>query len=249
MPSESCPSSGPSCTTPTWTCCWASACTRRRAPRPAQILREARWPLEDRRLYLTYAAYQVHQRGRGRALRQGGARPWSSSTSATWCAASWPPFWATTWGWSAAPGPARGRRTLWRSWPSAAACSTPTRRATTFGDHLTVQEFLAANYLVDNLRGSGEWTAFLQAHAGQSWWREVLLLMAGYLLQWPQQARRFLLDELGKPAGGGRRAGLRPGLGRARPARDPGAARGLARQRPRRAGPPPGRACCGRTRR
>jgi formylglycine-generating enzyme required for sulfatase activity len=72
-----------------------------------------------------------------------------------------------------------------------------------FGDHLTVQEFLAANYLVDNLRGTGEWVAFLQAHAGQSWWREVFLLMAGYLLQWPQQLQRFLLKELGDLPGEG----------------------------------------------
>jgi formylglycine-generating enzyme required for sulfatase activity len=66
-----------------------------------------------------------------------------------------------------------------------------------FGDHLTVQEFLAANYLVDNVRGTPDWTSFLCARAGQSWWREVMMLVAGSLVQWPQQARRFLLDELG----------------------------------------------------
>ena len=72
-----------------------------------------------------------------------------------------------------------------------------------FGDHLTVQEFLAAKYLVDNVRGTSDWHAFLQARAGQSWWLETFLLMVGYLLEKPEQARRLLMDELGKLPGEG----------------------------------------------
>ena len=79
----------------------------------------------------------------------------------------------------------------------------PDARGYSFGDHLTVQEFLAARYLVDNVRGTDEWRGFLQAHAGQSWWQETFLLMAGCLLEKSEQARRFLLDELGKLPGDG----------------------------------------------
>ena len=98
-----------------------------------------------------------------------------------------------------------------------------------FGDHLTVQEYLAASYLVDNLRGPADWLDFLPAHAGQSWWLEIFLLMAGYLLEQSEQARRFLLDELGKLPGERGCPRLRPGLGRPRPAGDPAPPRGLAR--------------------
>jgi formylglycine-generating enzyme required for sulfatase activity len=65
----------------------------------------------------------------------------------------------------------------------------------TFGDHLTLQEFLAALYLVKNLYGQ-ERMDFLAAHVGESWWREVVLLMAG--IQDSRQAQRFLLRELGQ---------------------------------------------------
>ena len=63
----------------------------------AQRLREERWPLEDRRLYLTYAAYQVHRGGRAgaerrpppgpgrrRRARPGAADPGALSGATTW---------------------------------------------------------------------------------------------------------------------------------------------------------------------
>ena len=162
----------------------------------AQVLREARWPMEDRRLYLTYAAYQVHQEaedersgGEHQALVIVDERDLVRRILA--------PFLADYLG----LGQHQARREAQDFVALMAERSGllhPHEEGYSFGDHLTVQEFLAANYLVDNLRGSGEWTEFLQNHAGQTWWREVFLLMAGYLLQWPQQARRFLLAELGK---------------------------------------------------
>ena len=66
----------------------------------------------------------------------------------------------------------------------------------TFGKPI-INHQSVANYLADNVRGTADWMPFLAGRAGQSWWREVLTLVAGYLLQWPQQARRFLLRELG----------------------------------------------------
>ena len=108
-----------------------------------------------------------------------------------------------------------------------------------FGDHLTVQEYLAARYLVDNLRTTADWRAFLQAHAGQSWWLETFLLMAGCLLEKAGAGPPLPAGRAGQAARRRRRPRLRPGLGRPRPARDPAPPRRLARQRPRRAGPPP----------
>ena len=118
-----------------------------------------------------------------------------------------------------------------------------------FGDHLTVQEYLAASYLIDNVRGPAEWVDFLAGRAGQSWWQEVFLLMAGYLLRRSEQARRFVLEELGALPGARRRSRLRAGLGRSRPAGDPAAASGLARRARAPNWPAGWCVCCGRTRR
>ena len=70
----------------------------------------------------------------------------------------------------------------------------------TFGDHLTLQEFLTALYLVENYYGQQR-LDFLIEHVGQSWWREVVLLMAGSLLRQSRQAQQFLLQELGNLPG------------------------------------------------
>jgi len=167
----------------------------------AQDLRDAHWPLDDRRLYLTYAAYQVHREAEaGRSGRERQALVVVDERDLVRRILA--PFMGEYLGLIG-----REARREAQEFVGVMAERSGLLHAHeegySFGDHLTVQEFLAANYLVDNLRGGDQWTEFLQSHAGHTWWQEVFLLMAGYLLQWPQQARRFLLDELGGlPEGG-----------------------------------------------
>lgn len=168
----------------------------------AQRLRDERWPQDDRRLYLTYAAYQVHaEAGAGQSGRRAGAPVVVDERDLVRRILG--PFLAGYLSLDERQARREAQEFVgFMAERSGLLHAHP--EGYSFGDHLTVQEFLAASYLVDNLRGSDDWTAFLQARAGQSWWREVVLLMAGILLQWPQQARRYLLDELGKlPATGG----------------------------------------------
>jgi formylglycine-generating enzyme required for sulfatase activity len=61
-----------------------------------------------------------------------------------------------------------------------------------FGDHLTMQEFLAAWHLADNYRYP-DYAAQLRDMVGNAWWREVLLLATGYLAETrSSDAYRFL---------------------------------------------------------
>jgi len=63
------------------------------------------------------------------------------------------------------------------------------------GDHLTMQEFLAGFYLAENYADEDPegYAAFFREKARQTWWREVVLLAAGYLGQKPGfQGQKFL---------------------------------------------------------
>ncbi|MCX6030948.1 MAG: SUMF1/EgtB/PvdO family nonheme iron enzyme [Chloroflexi bacterium] len=175
---------------------------------PAQRLRDERWPMGDRLFYLTYAAYQAHlgaekeRGGRGReALVVVDEDDLVKRILAPRMAAS-----------MMLSGDERQvRRRAEREAAEFLAFMAersgllyPHAGGYSFGDHLTVQEFLAASYLVENVRSNtDEWRGFLRAYAGQSWWQEVFLLMAGSLLKQSEQARRFLLDELGRLPGDG----------------------------------------------
>ncbi|MBN1137803.1 MAG: SUMF1/EgtB/PvdO family nonheme iron enzyme [Anaerolineae bacterium] len=166
----------------------------------ARQLREDRWPMEDRRLYLCYAAYRAHEgaAGPGGEREQSGALVVIDEHDLVRRILA--PFMAEYLGL-----PERQAQREAQAFVAAMAersgLLTAHPGGYSLGDHLTVQEFLAANYLVDNVRGTEKWAPFLQAHSGESWWREVVLLVAGTLLQWPQQARRFLLEELGRLRG------------------------------------------------
>jgi len=61
----------------------------------------------------------------------------------------------------------------------------------TIGDHLTMQEFLAGCYLGDDYRldDAQGYAGFVRDKVSHSWWREVFLLAAGYLA-WPRRASR-----------------------------------------------------------
>ena len=167
----------------------------------AQRLRGERWSLDDRRLYLTFAAYQVH--------RQAGAEGPGRERDALVVVDEGDlvgrilaPFMMDYRG--------LDRRAARREAADFVALMAERsgllqahEEGYSFGDHLTVQEFLAASYLVDDLRDQRGWLDFVQEQAGQSWWQEVFLLVAGSLLRQPRQARRFLLEELGNLPGEG----------------------------------------------
>jgi formylglycine-generating enzyme required for sulfatase activity len=63
------------------------------------------------------------------------------------------------------------------------------------GDHLTMQEFLAGYYLAENYADEDPegYAAFFREKARRTWWREVVLLAAGYLGQKPGfKGQKFL---------------------------------------------------------
>jgi formylglycine-generating enzyme required for sulfatase activity/energy-coupling factor transporter ATP-binding protein EcfA2 len=173
----------------------------------AQALRDARWPFDDRRLYLTYAAYKAHEGAAHAPRGEGGSESLVVVDETALVREILAPFMAETMmiDTTIRQGRRRARREA-RDFLNVMAERSGLLHAHpegyTFGDHLTLQEFLAAHYLVRNLYG-GERMAFLEAHVGESWWREVILLMAGSLLRQSRQAQRFLLDALGALPGRG----------------------------------------------
>jgi len=162
----------------------------------AQRLRGDRWSLEDRRLYLTYAAYEAHRQAAGeRTGRQRDALVVVDERDLVRRILA--PFMADYLGLDDRRKAEREAADFVALMAERSGLLHAHEEGYSFGDHLTVQEFLTASYLVDDLRDQSGWAGFLQNHAGQTWWREVFLLAAGYLLRQPRQARRFLLDELG----------------------------------------------------
>lgn len=173
----------------------------------AKMLREDRWPKNDRRLYLTYAAFEAHQAA---AAQQAAGKKRERAVVVVnehdLAGTILGPFMA-----SYLRLPLPKARDEARDFIQVMAERSGILHAQpggySFGDHLTVQEFLAASYLVDNLRADpnrrAEYLAFLRERAGQSWWQEVLLLAAGYLLRHPDQAVRLLENELGAIPGEG----------------------------------------------
>ena len=162
----------------------------------AQRLRGERWPVEDRRLYLTYAAYEAHRGAAGeRTDRQRDALVVVDEHDLVRRILA--PFMADYLGLDDRRKAEREAAAFVELMAERSGLLHAHEEGYSFGDHLTVQEFLTASYLVDDLRDQSGWPDFLRTHAGQTWWREVFLLAAGYLLRQPRQARRFLLDELG----------------------------------------------------
>lgn len=166
----------------------------------AKMLREDRWPKNDRRLYLTYAAFETHEaaasdratESRDRALVVVNEHDLADTILA--------PYLASYLGLTQERARQEARAFI-QVMAERSGILHAQSGGYSFGDHLTVQEFLAASYLVDNLRTDPDkrqqYRAFIGEHVGQSWWQEVFLLAAGYLLRNPDQAKRFLENELG----------------------------------------------------
>ena len=174
----------------------------------AQRLRDERWSMDDRLLYLTYAAYQAHE-GEGEKRRGGQSRDALVVVDEhDLVKRILGPFMAKN---MMLSGDARQVQRQAEREASEFVAFMAERSGLldahaegySFGDHLTVQEYLAASYLIDNVRGPADWLDFLAGRAGQSWWQEVFLLMAGHLLRRSEQARRFVLEELGALPGAG----------------------------------------------
>ncbi len=173
----------------------------------AQALRDERWPAADRQLYLTYAAYKTHEGVAEERARSGDRGALVVVDETTLKREILAPFMAETMMLDTST--LAGRRKaeseageFIKLMAERSGLLHAQPEGYTFGDHLTLQEFLAALYLVENRYGQ-ERLAFLAEHVGQSWWREVILLMAGSLLRQSRQAQDFLLKELGALPGVG----------------------------------------------
>lgn len=169
----------------------------------AKMLREDRWPQDDRQLYLTYAAFETHQasapeqsgKPRGRALVVVDEHDLTRKILAPYLESYLR---------LEKPKALQEARDFVQVMAERSGILHAQPDGYSFGDHLTVQEFLAACYLIDNLRGDAEaYRAFVGERVGQSWWQEVFLLAAGYLLRNPRQAKLFLEKELGALPGDG----------------------------------------------
>ena len=177
----------------------------------AQALRDLHWQAPERQLYLTYAAYKTHE-GAAEARDRGGDRGGDRGAlvvvdETTLKREILAPFMAESMMLDrSTPAGRRKAESEAEKFIKLMAERSGLLHAHpegyTFGDHLTLQEFLTAHYLVKNLHGP-ERLALLETCVGQSWWREVILLMAGIQLPEPRQAQRFLLQELGALPGSG----------------------------------------------
>ncbi len=169
----------------------------------AKMLREDRWPKDDRRLYLTYAAFETHQAHAPAPMGTAPERALVVVDEHELTKDILAPYLSTYLGL-----PRDKARKEAEDFVKVMAERSGILHAQpggySFGDHLTVQEFLAASYLVDNLRSETEkYRDFVAERAGQSWWQEVFLMAAGYLLRNPRQAKLFLEAELGGIPGDG----------------------------------------------
>ncbi|MCB0044157.1 MAG: SUMF1/EgtB/PvdO family nonheme iron enzyme [Caldilineaceae bacterium] len=175
-------------------------------PETAHYLREKDWSFDDRRLYLTYAAFETHKRAADEEStidEDGKVSGPVVVDEADLVRKILAPFLADYSGLDRREAQREAQRFV-SAMAERSGLLYSHSNGYSFGDHLTVQEFLAAAYLVDDLRDQpAEWKAWLEQSVGQSWWQEVILLAAGYLLRNPRQAKRFLEDELGNLPGPG----------------------------------------------
>jgi len=150
------------------------------------------WSLADRRHYLTYTAFRVHKLLESQPGRQGKRRALVGEDELV--------------DEILAPYlqehlmlPRRQARERARDFVALmverSGLLYETEQGYTIGDHLTMQEFLAAWYLAENYAGDEPeaYTAFVREKVGESWWREVFILAAGYLAGKPGfQGSRFI---------------------------------------------------------
>ena len=151
------------------------------------------WSLEDRRRYLTYAAFAVHRLLETDVERQGddqlvvGEDELADEILA-------PYFYE-----EGLTDRKHKARRLAREFLSLMVAHSgllyESSEGFSIGDHLTMREFLAGCYLADDFRDDDDeaYDQFLLTKVNTTWWREVFILAAGYLAERPSKAaRRFL---------------------------------------------------------
>jgi len=153
------------------------------------------WPLQERRHYLTYAAFQVHRLLEGQPERRGERRlVIGEDELADQVLAR---YFCDNLVMDARQARQRAREFL-SLMVAHSGLLHETSQGYTVGDHLTMQEFLAGCYLGDHYQWEDEagYRAFLQEKVGDSWWREVFILAAGYLAGQPGFAARNFLQQI-----------------------------------------------------
>ncbi|HQE94212.1 MAG TPA: NACHT domain-containing protein, partial [Anaerolineae bacterium] len=140
------------------------------------------WPLADRLHYLTYAAFQVHTMLAGHPERHDEQRVVIGEDELADDVLA--PYFHANLGYTRREARDRAREFI-TLMVERSGLLYETDQGYTFGDHLTMQEFLAAYYLAENyaLEDPAGYAAFFQKQARHIWWREVVLLAAGYLGQ------------------------------------------------------------------
>ncbi len=151
------------------------------------------WPLTDRRHYLSYAAFEVHRLLESQPDRQHDKQIviGEDELADTILARYFRENLGDT------PRAAKERA---RDFVSVMVAHSgllyETSQGYTIGDHLTMQEFLAGCYLAEEYKDADEYAAFLRDKVGESWWREVFTLAAGYLATRPGFAARNFLRQI-----------------------------------------------------
>jgi formylglycine-generating enzyme required for sulfatase activity len=150
------------------------------------------WPLTDRRHFLTYAAFKVHQLLEAQPERRGarhiviGEDELADTILAE--------YFRVNLGHDRRTARDRARDYL-GVMVAHSGLIGETPQGYTIGDHLTMQEFLAGCYLGEHFAVDDEegYKAFVREKVGASWWHEVFLLGAGHLATKPGfYARNFL---------------------------------------------------------
>ena len=145
------------------------------------------WSLTDRRQYLNYAAFQVHQLLEDQPERQGERQQvvGEDELADTILAPYFQKHLELT------PRKAReSARDYLNLMVEYSGLLYETPQGYTIGDHLTMQEFLAGCYLADQYQWDDEagYEDFFRTNLDASWWRQVFLLCVGYLAEQPSFA-------------------------------------------------------------
>jgi formylglycine-generating enzyme required for sulfatase activity/Cdc6-like AAA superfamily ATPase len=163
------------------------------------------WPLPDRRHYLTYVAFEVHKMLEAQSARQPEPEAdrhivVSENELADQILAR---YFRHNLGQSPREARRRAREFL-TLMVERSGLLYETEWGYTFGDHLTMQEFMAGCYLGEHYawEDTPGYAKFLAEKVGNTWWREVFLLAAGFLAEKPGFAAPKFLQQI---AGQGQR--------------------------------------------
>ncbi|MCP4532134.1 MAG: NACHT domain-containing protein, partial [Delftia sp.] len=153
------------------------------------------WPLPDRRHYLTYAAFKVHEMLETQPERQGERRVVVGEDELAGRVLA--PYFENNLGLARARSRGHAREFI-TLMAERSGLLHETDQGYSIGDHLTMREFLAGCYLGEHYSWEDPegYAAFMKEKANRSWWRVVVLLAAGYLAERPGFAARQFLQHV-----------------------------------------------------